>query len=552
MQGISAAYDSKKPRAPTDIERKIVDKDWEIALLKSLNRHADEQIRKLRGLQIHDAESKDNEKGSDKENLLALKRIEFECKPGEFVAVIGGVGCGKSSFINVILGEVRRVLGEISVNGKLAYFSQAPFIMNASVRDNILFGHVDEAVNEALYQRCLDCCALRHDLELLPDGDATEIGEKGITMSGGQKARVALARAVYHQADITLIDDALSAVDAHVAEHMFEEAIVKELFSNRSDASMDKRTVILVTNAIQFLKHERVDRIVVIEDGEIVEQGSYEELAGNSSSVFSRFLSIVEETGVKQDDMGEVVHGDVPVSSEEVDKRHSFNHGTLVKDEKEVLKPQKLMTEEARAEGHVSFDVYLAWFKAAGGIYIPFVVFIVMASDAGMSVLSNWWLTYWSDSSSGKSQNYFLLIYALINVASAVVSLIRSLFLAFVALIASRKMFDDMLVTVLHAPMSFFDTTPVGRLVNRFSKDIYTIDEKLVDTAGMYLRTLFNILATVAVIAGVTPIFILFLIPMVLFYMHEQAFFTVSYSYCFSIQKQVAFFLIVIVYLFSP
>jgi ATP-binding cassette subfamily C (CFTR/MRP) protein 1 len=185
------------------------------------------------------------------------------------------------------------------------------------------------------------------------------------------------------------------------------------------------------------------------------------------------------------------------------------------------------MTEESRAEGHVAWSVYKNWFNAAGGLYIPIVVFIVFAGDAGMSVLSNWWLTYWSDSNSGKSQNYFLFMYALINLGVALVSLIRSLFLAFVALTASRSMFNDMLAAVLHAPMTFFDTTPVGRLVNRFSKDIYTIDEKVVETGGMYLRTLFNVAATVTVISGITPVFILFLIPMVLYYMKEQAFFTV-------------------------
>lgn len=516
MQMASAAYDSKKPKGNTEEERILAEKDWELALLKSLNRHGDSQIRKLSGMK-KEGISVDSEQSDEKDNLLALKRINFQCKPGEFVAVIGGVGSGKSSFVNAILGEVRQVSGKVSVRGKLAYFSQSPFIMNASVRDNILFAHVDGPVNEELYQRSLDCCALRHDLELLPYGDATEIGEKGITLSGGQKARIALARAIYHQADITLIDDALSAVDAHVAEHLFEEALVKELTSG------GKRSLILVTNAIQYLKHERVDRIVVIQDGEIVEQGSYKELVGKTDSVFAHYLSIVEETGVSEDDMGEMS------DSKKIAKPEQAKKDTSDAKKEEVLKPKKLMTEETRAEGHVKLDVYKKWFQAAGGLYIPLVVLIVFTGDAGMSVLSNWWLTYWSEADSGRSQNYYLLMYALINFGVAVVNMIRSLFLAFVALTASRKMFNDMLACVLHAPMSFFDTTPVGRLVNRFSKDVYTIDEKLVETGGMYLRTIFAVVATVFVISGVTPVFILFLIPMVLYYMNEQAFFTVSY-----------------------
>lgn len=215
MDNVSAAYDSKKPKLSESdshsSSQNVVDKDWEVALLEAQLQDAEERVRVLTG-----RTSSDIDEGG-LSSLLCLKRIDFECNPGELVAVVGGVGSGKSSFLNAILGEVREVAGSTSVKGKLAYFSQSPFIMNATLRDNILFGHVSEPIDEDLYERALDCCALRHDLELLPHGDDTEIGEKGVTLSGGQKARVALARAVYHCADVTLIDDALSAVDAHVA-----------------------------------------------------------------------------------------------------------------------------------------------------------------------------------------------------------------------------------------------------------------------------------------------------------------------------------------------
>ena len=413
MEMVSAAYESKKPKAKTQEEKTQIDKDWELAILKSLNKHADTRIRKL--LKKYDSVQKSEsnmDESTTTDNLLALKRIDFECKPGELIAVVGGVGSGKSSFINALLGEVQEVSGKTSVSGKLAYFAQSPFILNASVRDNILFGHVDEPVDEELYQRSLDVCALRHDLELLPFGDATEIGEKGITLSGGQKARVALARAVYHQADITLVDDALSAVDAHVAEHLFEKAIAQELMSK--SASGSKRSVILVTNAIQYLNHPRVDKIVVIRDGEIVEQGSYKDLATDPKSVFSRYLAVVEETGVSEEDMVDIVESEVGTPMQR--KRSSTSRRRSSVKEPEVLKPQKLMTDEARATGHVGWDVYKAWFKAAGGgIYIPVVLFFVFTADSFVGVVSNWWLTYWSDSGSGRSQYYYLGMYALIN-----------------------------------------------------------------------------------------------------------------------------------------
>jgi ATP-binding cassette, subfamily C (CFTR/MRP), member 1 len=306
MTNVSAAYDSKKMHLfssmtkPNDEKSKeLVEQQWQAALLQSQLEAAEREIRRLRaarggsasGVDARDdftameasAHSmiSDNNGGG---NLLCLKRVNFACRPGELVAVVGGVGCGKSSLLNAILGEVRLLNGQMQAKGRLAYFSQSPFIMNATVRDNIIFGHgyadSDETnnqkqqqqqqqhavVDEDLYQRALACCALKHDLELLPDGDLTEIGEKGITLSGGQKARIALARAVYHAAAITLVDDALSAVDAHVAKTLFEEAISTELLRSRNGED-GKRSVILVTNALQFLNHPRVDRIVVVQDG---------------------------------------------------------------------------------------------------------------------------------------------------------------------------------------------------------------------------------------------------------------------------------------------
>ena len=183
LDNVSAAYDSKKPKlkdkdgSPTS--KRLNDLDWELALLRSQLQDAEKQIRQITGRQPSTAVE-----GSTP-SLLCLKRVDFECKAGEVVAVVGGVGCGKSSFVNAILGEVRELSGTTSVNGKLAYFSQNPFIMNATLKDNVLFGHVDEPLDEKLYQQSLDCCALRHDLELLDDGDLTEIGEKGVTLSGG-------------------------------------------------------------------------------------------------------------------------------------------------------------------------------------------------------------------------------------------------------------------------------------------------------------------------------------------------------------------------------
>jgi ATP-binding cassette, subfamily C (CFTR/MRP), member 1 len=179
LRSVTAKANSNKQNASNPQE--LAEKEWEVSLLRSQLREAERMIRELSG---QESTSSIHEVDND-EAPLCLKRVDLECRPGELVAVVGGVGSGKSSVLASILGEVQTVSGSLHVAGSLAYHSQIPFIMNATVRDNILFGHVDDPFDADRYDRAIDACALRHDLELLPYGDATEIGEKGVTLSGG-------------------------------------------------------------------------------------------------------------------------------------------------------------------------------------------------------------------------------------------------------------------------------------------------------------------------------------------------------------------------------
>lgn len=238
----------------------------------------------------------------------------------------------------------------------------------------------------------------------MPAGDQTEIGEKGITLSGGQKARVALARAVYHSADISLIDDALSAVDAHVAKHLFEECIVKELL----EGDDRRRSVLLATNALQHLSHPRVNRILVVRDGRIVEYGTYSGLAKDKNSAFSRFLAVIDETALSS-------HDDTEAESSH---KGTLEHGLSQKNmpmeklETTAIKGSQLMTVEERSIGRVDISVYASWAVAAGGIWLPIVIILAYGAAEGIQVGSKWWLAYWSEHGSGESQIFFLVIYA--------------------------------------------------------------------------------------------------------------------------------------------
>jgi ATP-binding cassette subfamily C (CFTR/MRP) protein 1 len=264
----------------------------------------------------------------------------------------------------------------------------------------------------------------------------TEIGEKGITLSGGQKARVALARAVYHKASVTLIDDALSAVDAHVAKHLFDEVVTGELLKG-SDSDRE-RSVILVTNALQFLAHPRVDRIVVLSDGHVVEQGTYAALAGKSDSVFARFLSVLNETGIDGNmlDLDTPLEQKVVVAATDAKIPDKF----AVEDNKVSARkaPTKLMSVEARKTGHVGASMYYAWARAAGGIIVPITILISYILVEGVTVLSSWWLTYWSTHGDSESQSKFLAVYAVINLAVGVTGFFRMLLIVIYGVRASR------------------------------------------------------------------------------------------------------------------
>jgi ATP-binding cassette subfamily C (CFTR/MRP) protein 1 len=383
-------------------------------------------------------DSGDEEKiDSAPEKLLSLRRANFECKEGEFIAIVGSVGSGKSTFLKSILGEVQRISGEVGVRGKLAYFDQKPFIMNDTVEGNVLFGKSDKDIE--LYKLAIQSCCLEHDLTLLPNGDQCEIGERGITLSGGQKARIAMARVVYHNADISLLDDCLSAVDAHVGRDMFDQCIINVLLQrNNENAPKRKRTVILVTNALQYLSHPMLDRIVVLKNGLVVETGSYKELLDRESSRFKSLLYAFNESmegeygnGSEENPMGEDVTGlNTEDAADGIDGVGEGSISELGLSERVVSSCRllmsesvsdiekvagKLMTDEMaeREIGKVDREVYMTWAKAAGGLWVIIPLLLVFAAGECMSVLSNWWLTYWSHAATpdSESQMHFLGIY---------------------------------------------------------------------------------------------------------------------------------------------
>ncbi|XP_063439571.1 multidrug resistance-associated protein 1-like isoform X1 [Mytilus trossulus] len=501
----------------------------------------------------------------DKELQPALKDIDLEIKDGTLVAVVGTVGAGKSSLISAFLGEMEKLNGNVNIKGSIAYVPQQAWIQNATVRDNILFG---KEMDECKYNNVVEACALKSDFEILTGGDLTEIGEKGINLSGGQKQRVSLARALYNNADVYMLDDPLSAVDSHVGKHIFKNVVGRE-------GLLQNKTRVLVTHGIHWLP--MVDTVVVMSDGVISEMGSYEELMSHEGP-FAQFLKayltqkaeteddeeeeeedpeiqqmkskILERLESVTSDTGTATSGDESKVRKRSSKGHSkktaLSRGistfdaleckplpTPIKDKKEV---EKLIEDEKREKGKVAWKVFMMYLRAIG-LGAAFWIFILYLLYQGASIASNIWLSQWTDdkelqdrskanTTEYKNRNMmFLGVYGGLGIVQGIMVLIYSIVAILRQVRASGQLHFDMLNNIMKAPMAFFDTTPVGRIVNRFSSDVATIDSMLPMNFRMFLGTVIGTLSTLVVITYSTPIFLAVVLPLAIVYYLMQKFY---------------------------
>uniref|UniRef100_A0A4W4EQU7 ATP-binding cassette, sub-family C (CFTR/MRP), member 3 n=1 Tax=Electrophorus electricus TaxID=8005 RepID=A0A4W4EQU7_ELEEL len=418
---------------------------------------------------------------------------------GSLLAVVGHVGCGKSSLVSALLGEMENLEGEISVRGSVAYVPQQAWIQNATLRDNILFG---KPYVEQKYRCVLNACALTPDLDVLPGGDQTEIGEKGINLSGGQRQRVSLARALYSEADIYLLDDPLSAVDAHVAKHIFDNVIGPE-------GALRGKTRILVTHGISFLP--QVDNILVLVEGTVSEMGSYQDLL-KQNGAFAEFLRNYSlEDIIEDDDVMEVL----------LDEEESFPD--------DALSNHTDMVDNEPAVNEVKFSVYWDYAKAVGPLLSLFICFLY-AGQSAAAIGANIWLSQWTNDAddSARQENVHMRVgvYAALGISQgmAQVEVLKGSKLHQ----SPKSLHQGLLDNKFHTPQAFFDTTPIGRIINRFSKDIYVIDEALPSTVLMFLGTVFASLATMIVIISSTPIFSVVVGPLALIYFFVQRFYVAT------------------------
>jgi len=383
------------------------------------------------------------------DTAFTLNNVNLAIPRGQLVAIIGPVGSGKSSLLQGLLGDMVRTGGTVRFGGRLGYCQQSAWIQNATIRDNILFGR---AFDEDRYWQAVRSASLMADLDQLVDGDMTDIGEKGVNISGGQKQRINIARALYFDADIVLMDDPLSAVDPHVGKALFNDAIL--------GLRKAGKTVILVTHGLHFLS--QVDYIYCLDAGRISQQGTYPELMAAGGAFQALMHGFGGATARQETDEPKEV--DVPEGKAESSEDAEGSVATPTK-----TAAVALMQDEERITGAVGLKVYLLYFKSGGAFWlIP--AFILVAIMTASSTMSAVWLTYWSENKFTRSGAFYQGIYGTLGVITALFTLFTGMVMTALSVQASRTLYHRALKGVFSAPMSFFDTNPLGRLMGIFGK----------------------------------------------------------------------------------
>ncbi|QLQ77932.1 hypothetical protein HG537_0A01790 [Torulaspora globosa] len=479
-----------------------------------------------------------------------LRDLNIEFKLGKLNVIIGPTGSGKTSLLMALLGEMHLMSGKIIVpsldprqqlaveadgmTNSIAYCSQAAWLLNDTVRNNILF---NSPYNETRYEAVVEACGLKRDFAILSAGDMTEIGERGITLSGGQKQRISLARSLYSNARHVLLDDCLSAVDSHTAAWIYDNCITGPLMEGRTCILVSHNTALTLRNA---------ELIVILENGQVKDQGEPLTLLQNGllgedelvkSSILSRHNSSVNLKSKSELSMKNLSKGKETVKPLRTDE--------------ERAKQGKLVEEETKAQGTVGIDVYKWYLRIFGGWKMLSVLVAAFVIAQSISIGQTWWVRSWvshnitskliglaqnitvsasavfsrmgaftssftfahhdvEESASAKPHStvYYLTIYFLIGVIQSILSALKTV-LSFVAGInASRKIFKQLLKRVMHAKLRFFDATPIGRIMNRFSKDMEAADQELTPFIEGAFYSLVSCVSTVVLITFITPQFL--------------------------------------------
>ncbi|KAI9089508.1 hypothetical protein K1719_029113 [Acacia pycnantha] len=462
-----------------------------------------EQPDSLQGLAVSFQDACCTWSSSDDEALnLVLNHVSLILRRGSFVVVIGEVGSGKSSLLYSILGETRVAHGSIHSDGSVAYVPQVPWILSGTIRDNIIFG---KSYDPKRYAETVQACALDVDISLMVGGDMAYIGEKGLNLSGGQRTRLALARALYHGSDVIMLDDVLSTVDAQVARWILHNAILGPLVQGK--------TRLLCTHNIQAISS--AEMVVIMDKGQIKWVGCPNDHKVSSYITFSPLNELDSDV----QNQGKSCCTNSSSKLKELQDRE-INH--VVEGAEEVIEA------ELRKEGKVELGVYKNYAMFTGWfitVVICLSALLMQASRNGNDL----WLSFWVDTTESSQTRYslsfYLAILGLFCIINSFLTLVRAFSFAFGGLQAAIKVHNRILGNLINAPVQFFDQTPGGRILNRFSSDLYTIDDSLPFIMNILLANFVGLLGIAVVLLYVQVFFLILLLPFWYIYSRLQFFY---------------------------
>uniref|UniRef100_A0A8B9CHQ3 ATP binding cassette subfamily C member 8 n=1 Tax=Anser brachyrhynchus TaxID=132585 RepID=A0A8B9CHQ3_9AVES len=458
----------------------------------------------------------------------ALSNIDIRIPQGQLTMIVGQVGCGKSSLLLAILGEMQKISGNIfwtgnswfvcfsRKRGSVAYASQKPWLLNATVEENITF---ESSFNKQRYKAVIDACSLQPDIDILPHGDQTQIGERGINLSGGQRQRISVARALYQQTNVVFLDDPFSALDIHLSDHLMQEGILKMLRE-------DKRTVVLVTHKLQYLPH--ADWIIAMKDGNIQREGTLKDIQKSETELFEHWKTLMN----RQDQELEKTIIETKTVLERTNLRRTmYSREALLKDDEEDEEEVTESDDEDNLSSVLHQRAKMPWracgkyLSAAGILLLPLLVLSQLLKHTVM-VAIDYCLAQWTSEIFDHSP--YSKFFSILSCLGIVLCLVTSIAVEWTGLKVTKKLHSSLLNKIILAPMRFFETTPLGSILNRFSADCNTIDQHIPATLECLSRSTLLCVSALAVISYVTPMFLIALVPLAIMCYFIQKYFRVA------------------------
>uniref|UniRef100_A0A4W6EQW1 ATP-binding cassette, sub-family C (CFTR/MRP), member 8 n=1 Tax=Lates calcarifer TaxID=8187 RepID=A0A4W6EQW1_LATCA len=464
------------------------------------------------------------------DGLPTLSNVDIKIPFGKLTMIVGQVGCGKSSLLLAALGEMQRISGTVIWNrkrGAVAYASQKPWLLNATVVENITF---EMPMIKPRYKAVIEACSLQPDVDILPQGDQTEIGERGIILSGGQKQRISVARALYQQTNVVFLDDPFSALDIHLSDHLMQDGILKLLRE-------EKRTVVLVTHKLQYLPH--ADWIIAMKDGTIQTEGTLKDIQNTEPELFEQWKTLMHRedqefeketvaasmTDLERKNLRRAMYSREAVRTEEDEEEES-----LESDDDDNL--SQVMRQRATIPWR-SCGTYLS----SAGLVLLTLLLLSQLLKHSLMVAIDYWLAHWTSHvitaqidarDCGFSHSWYLSVFSVLCCLGIVLCLATSVAVEWTGLKVAKELHHNLLNKIILAPMRLFETTPLGSILNRFSTDTNTIDQHIPTTLECLSRSTLLCVSALGVISYVTPVFLIALLPLAVACYFIQKYFRVA------------------------